>query len=174
MRQQPQYLVFQESRRAAFRLTERYNNDSATILSPRALAWCQWHHVVNRYIWMCASLDPPAQCIRVDTESVYAAWPEQRGTPPCAMLPTDSTAAGAPKAQRYDPLCIQKNTQLAPLVRWFTQTVVPVVLRHLCAPPRLLRHKRGHRPPTRRRRHHVVRRAQHIVIRRHQLKPNFR
>ena len=150
------YLVLQEGNDGDFRLSPMYYTQ-AHGLSQRCLARHQWHHIINRYIFLRALLGPVPTFVHIDTDSLRTAWTTanlRQPLPQSFIFQPISTTSCCRKGRAYDPLYIRENKPHPPVVHWFLTTVLPFSLRHLHQPPRLLRRTMKRK----RRRHLVVRR----------------
>lgn len=147
------YLVLTEEGDGDFRLSSSYYKQISG-LSDRCLARLQWHHFINRYLYMRALVSPAPKVLHIDRLAVSAAWPQIRQPLPLSfMFQPISSSSCCRKARAHDPLCLVdhgSSTSWRPIVHWFMTTVLPLALQHLQRLPRL--QQKG----VKRKRHYVV------------------
>jgi hypothetical protein len=170
------YFILHESKLGAFGLPATYEgNPGRSWRTQRRFSRHQWHHIVNRYIQLCARGDGAQStmvCVKGDA-ILDAIWNGNRQPVPFVSAVSDGTVDSCCwRARIHDPLFTGCPTS-HPTVQWYTRTVLPVTLGHLPHPPLVChrtqkRRTRPSRPsqPSRPLRHHVIRKRIHIVHRR--------
>ena len=150
-----EYFTLEEDTRGLFGLPPVYDGHSwqRDVLCNweprlrRAFARYQWHHIVSMYVHICSSSgSPPARICIVDDDMVVAKARKTRKLSqspiPIVVVHEDQPEYDScchVKAHSHDPLYIGGLPhQFGPLLQWYTNTVLPVVIGHLRDPPRLL------------------------------------
>lgn len=151
-----EYFVLEEVTPGLFGLSPVYDGDvrQRGVLRAwephlrRAFARYQWHHIVSMYVHICSSGgSPPAQICVVDDDTVVARARKTRKISespiPIVVVHEDQPEYDScchVMTYPHDPLYIGGFPHhLGPLLQWYTNTVLPVVIGHLRDPPKLLR-----------------------------------